>query len=77
MIDPKMVELAMFNGIPHLVAPVVTHAKKAAMALHWAVEEMERRYQLFAKVGVRNIDLYNKRAASRPPAPEPVPLGSR
>jgi S-DNA-T family DNA segregation ATPase FtsK/SpoIIIE len=64
MIDPKMVELAMFNHIPHLVAPVVTNAKKASAALQWAVEEMERRYQLLARAGVRNIDLYNKRLAS-------------
>jgi S-DNA-T family DNA segregation ATPase FtsK/SpoIIIE len=64
MVDPKMVELALFNDIPHLVAPVVTNAKKAAVALHWAVEEMERRYQLLARAGVRNIDFYNKRLAS-------------
>jgi len=64
MVDPKMVELAMFNDIPHLVAPVVTQAKKASAALGWAVEEMERRYQLLASAGVRNIDLYNKRVAS-------------
>jgi S-DNA-T family DNA segregation ATPase FtsK/SpoIIIE len=63
MIDPKMVELALFNDIPHLVAPVVTNAKKASAALHWAVQEMERRYQLLAKAGVRNIDAYNARAA--------------
>ena len=75
MIDPKMVELAMFNGIPHLVAPVVTSAKKASVALHWAVQEMERRYQLLANVGVRNIDAYNARiearGASAPPRPAP------
>ena len=65
MIDPKMVELALFNDIPHLVAPVVTNAKKASVALHWAVEEMERRYQLLAAAGVRNLDLYNKQLASR------------
>ena len=64
MIDPKMVELAMFNDIPHLVAPVVTNAKKASVALGWAVDEMERRYQLLARAGVRNIDLYNKRLAA-------------
>jgi S-DNA-T family DNA segregation ATPase FtsK/SpoIIIE len=76
MIDPKMVELAMFNDIPHLVAPVVTSSKKAAGALHWAVEEMERRYQLFAKLAVRNIDMYNKRAASGTlPAPAPAEPG--
>ena len=63
MIDPKMVELVLFNDIPHLVAPVVTDAKRAAGALFWAVQEMERRYQLLAKVGVRNIVGYNERAA--------------
>ena len=71
MVDPKMVELALFNNIPHLVAPVVTNAKKASVALHWAVGEMERRYQLLASAGVRNIDLYNKRILSggaRPPS---------
>ncbi|MBI3021461.1 MAG: DNA translocase FtsK, partial [Candidatus Omnitrophica bacterium] len=65
MIDPKMVELSLFNEIPHLIAPVVTTAKKASVALHWAVGEMERRYQLLATSGVRNIDLYNRRLASR------------
>ena len=73
MVDPKMVELAMFNDIPHLVAPVVTNAKKASTALYWAVEEMERRYQLLAKMGVRNIELYNKRLASQPPPPPELP----
>ncbi len=73
MVDPKMVELAMFNDIPHLVAPVVTNAKKASTALYWAVEEMERRYQLLAKAGVRNIELYNKRLASQPPPPPETP----
>ena len=76
MIDPKMVELAMFNDIPHLVAPVVTNAKKASVALHWAVEEMERRFKLLASVGVRNIELYNKRLAAGqlvpPKPPEPA-----
>lgn len=76
MVDPKMVELAMFNEIPHLVAPVVTNSKKASVALHWAVQEMERRYQLFAKAGVRNIDLYNKRALSGAlGTPKPAPAG--
>ena len=73
MIDPKMVELAMFNSIPHLVAPVVTNAKKASVALHWAVGEMERRYKLLARVGVRNIDLYNKRLVSGQAPPPPAP----
>lgn len=61
MIDPKMVELVLFNDIPHLVAPVVTDAKRAGAALSWAVHEMERRYQVLAKAGVRNIDMYNQR----------------
>ncbi|MFB3895742.1 MAG: DNA translocase FtsK 4TM domain-containing protein, partial [bacterium] len=59
MIDPKRVELAMFSEIPHLLTPVVTEAKKACMALKWAVREMERRYNLFADVGVRDITGYN------------------
>ncbi len=59
MIDPKMVELACYNGIPHLLIPVVTDPKKAAGALNWAVEEMTKRYQLFAEYGVRNLQGYN------------------
>jgi S-DNA-T family DNA segregation ATPase FtsK/SpoIIIE len=61
MVDPKMLELSVYEGIPHLLLPVVTDAKKAAMALRWAVEEMERRYQLLAECGVRNIAGYNKK----------------
>lgn len=60
MIDPKRVELTVYNGIPHLVSPVVTDPKKASTALRWAVKEMERRYELFADAGVRNIDSYNR-----------------
>lgn len=60
MIDPKMVELATYNGVPHLVNPVVTDSKKAATALRWAVREMERRYELFSQAGVRDITRYNK-----------------
>jgi len=60
MIDPKRVELSVYNGIPHLVTPVVTDAKKAANALGWVVGEMERRYQLFSDTGSRNILAYNK-----------------
>jgi len=63
MIDPKMVEMALFNNIPHLIAPVVTDAKKASAALHWAVQEMERRYQVLAQAGVRNLELFNQRCA--------------
>jgi len=61
MIDPKVVELKSFDGIPHMLLPVVTDMKKAALALRWAVDEMERRYQLFADAGARNIGSYNKR----------------
>ncbi len=59
MVDPKMVELTNYNGIPHLVSPVVTNAKKAAGVLRWAVREMETRYDLFAAAGVRDITRYN------------------
>ena len=61
MIDPKVVELAVFDGIPHMLLPVVTDMKKAALALRWAVDEMERRYQLFADAGARNVATYNQR----------------
>jgi S-DNA-T family DNA segregation ATPase FtsK/SpoIIIE len=64
MVDPKRVELAVFNDLPHLLAPVVTEPKKVSHALNWVVDEMERRYELFAELGVRNIDSYNKKAAS-------------
>jgi len=60
MIDPKMIELSVYDGIPHLIAPVVTNPKKAANALRWVVEEMERRYNFLAEKGVRNIVGYNK-----------------
>jgi S-DNA-T family DNA segregation ATPase FtsK/SpoIIIE len=60
MVDPKMLELSVYEGIPHLLLPVVTDPKKAALALRWAVEEMERRYHLLSEAGVRNITGYNK-----------------
>lgn len=60
LIDPKMVELSNYNGIPHLMTPVVNDVKKAASALRWAVQEMERRYNLFAAAGVRDIGRYNE-----------------
>ncbi|MCZ0755163.1 DNA translocase FtsK [Anoxybacillus sp. J5B_2022] len=60
LIDPKMVELAPYNHIPHLVSPVITDAKAATGALKWAVEEMERRYELFVHAGVRDIQKYNE-----------------
>lgn len=60
LIDPKMVELSVYNDIPHLMVPVVTDAKRAASVLNWAVQEMEKRYGLIAQAGVRNMDGYNK-----------------
>jgi S-DNA-T family DNA segregation ATPase FtsK/SpoIIIE len=60
MVDPKMLELSVYDGIPHLLLPVVTNPKKASLALKWAVEEMGRRYRLMADKGVRNIDSYNR-----------------
>jgi S-DNA-T family DNA segregation ATPase FtsK/SpoIIIE len=64
MVDPKMLELSVYDGIPHLLTPVVTDPKKAVMALKWAVREMEDRYRKMSRLGVRNIDGYNARAAS-------------
>ena len=61
MVDPKMLEFSMYEGIPHLLLPVVTEPKKASLALKWAVIEMERRYRLIADKGVRNIDSYNRK----------------
>ena len=86
MIDPKMLEMSVYEGIPHLLAPVVTDMKKAAHGLNWCVGEMERRYKLMGKLGVRNLDGYNAKideAAARevfidnplsltPEAPEPL-----
>jgi len=63
MIDPKMLELSVYDGIPHLLTPVVTDPKKAVVALKWAVREMEERYRKMSKLGVRNIDGYNARVA--------------
>jgi S-DNA-T family DNA segregation ATPase FtsK/SpoIIIE len=63
MVDPKMLELSVYDGIPHLLTPVVTDPKKAVVALKWAVREMEERYKKMSKLGVRNIDGYNSRLA--------------
>lgn len=64
MIDPKMLELSVYNGIPHLLAPVVTDPHRAAAALGWAVTEMEERYKQMAQLGVRNIEMFNVRVAN-------------
>jgi DNA segregation ATPase FtsK/SpoIIIE, S-DNA-T family len=66
MIDPKVVELQQYNALPHLVVPVVTDPKKVILALRWVVNEMEKRYQIFAKVGVRNIKSFNERPKNKP-----------
>jgi S-DNA-T family DNA segregation ATPase FtsK/SpoIIIE len=63
MVDPKMLELSVYDGIPHLLTPVVTDPKKAIVALKWAVREMEERYRKMSKLGVRNVDGYNARVA--------------
>ncbi len=73
MIDPKMLELSIYEGIPHLLTPVVTDMKEAANALRWCVGEMERRYKLMAALGVRNIANYNRKVAEAKEAGEPIP----
>ncbi|MBK5963684.1 cell division protein FtsK [Thiocystis minor] len=73
MVDPKMLELSVYEGIPHLLTPVVTDMKEAANALRWCVGEMERRYRLMAKLGVRNIGGYNRQVADAEAAGEPIP----
>jgi len=79
MIDPKVVELQQYNTLPHLVVPVVTDPKKVILALRWVVSEMEKRYQIFARVGVRNIRSFNERPKNKPlPVQQPeLPLSSR
>ena len=72
MIDPKMLELSVYEGIPHLLAPVVTDMKQAANALRWCVAEMERRYQLMAALGVRNIAGFNRRVKDANDAGKPI-----
>ena len=73
MIDPKMLELSIYEGIPHLLTPVVTDMKDAANALRWCVVEMDRRYKLMAAMGVRNIAGYNKKVKEAIDAGEPIP----
>ncbi len=65
MVDPKRVELTVYNGIPHLIAPVVVDVERAVPVLQWATKEMERRYKLFAKLGARNIEAYNDKLTQR------------
>ena len=79
MIDPKVVELQQYNALPHLVVPVVTDPKKVILALRWVVNEMEKRYQIFARVGVRNIKSFNERPKEKPlPTKDPeLPLTTR
>jgi len=69
LIDPKMLELTVYNQIPHLLTPVVTEARDAARALHWLTGEMERRYRRFAEKGVRNIQVYHERFGAAEPVP--------
>jgi S-DNA-T family DNA segregation ATPase FtsK/SpoIIIE len=66
MIDPKVVELQQYNALPHLVVPVVTDPKKVLLALRWVVNEMEKRYKIFARVGVRNVKSFNERPKDKP-----------
>jgi S-DNA-T family DNA segregation ATPase FtsK/SpoIIIE len=72
MIDPKMLELSVYEGIPHLLAPVVTDMKEAANALRWCVAEMERRYQLMAALGVRNLAGFNRKIKEAQDAKDPI-----
>ncbi len=72
LIDPKMLEMSVYEGIPHLLAPVVTDMKQAANALNWGVGEMERRYKLMSKLGVRNLAGYNKKLAEAGERGEPI-----
>jgi DNA segregation ATPase FtsK/SpoIIIE, S-DNA-T family len=73
MVDPKVVEMQMYNRLPHLVVPVVTDPKKTVAALKWVVNEMEKRYRIFAKEGVRNFDSFNNRPKKDRPAAAPEP----
>ena len=73
LIDPKMLELSIYEGIPHLLAPVVTDMRQAGHALNWAVNEMERRYKLMSKLGVRNLSTYNQKIADAEKKEEKIP----
>jgi len=73
MIDPKMLELSVYDGIPHLLTPVITDMKDAANGLRWSVAEMERRYKLMSALGVRNLAGFNKKVADAAKAGKPIP----
>jgi S-DNA-T family DNA segregation ATPase FtsK/SpoIIIE len=73
LIDPKMLELSIYEGIPHLLAPVVTDMKQASHALNWAVNEMERRYKLMSKLGVRNLAGYNQKISDAEKSEQKIP----
>ena len=73
LIDPKMLELSIYEGIPHLLAPVVTDMRQAGLALNWAVNEMERRYKLMSKLGVRNLAGFNQKIADASKKSEKIP----
>ncbi|MGY8790675.1 MAG: FtsK/SpoIIIE domain-containing protein, partial [Pseudomonadales bacterium] len=72
MIDPKMLELSVYDGIPHLLTPVITDMKDAANGLRWSVAEMERRYKLMSTMGVRNLASFNKKVSDAASAGEPI-----
>ena len=74
MIDPKMLELSIYDGIPHLLTPVITDMKDAANSLRWCVAEMDRRYRLMAALGVRNITGYNQKVSDAIKADQPIPM---
>lgn len=74
LIDPKMLELSIYDGIPHLLTPVITDMKDAANALRWCVAEMDRRYRLMASLGVRNLSGYNQKVAEAIKQGEPIPM---
>jgi len=77
MVDPKRIELSSYDGIPHLITPVVIDAKKATNALFWAVREMEKRYELLSKMNTRNISQYNKKIKTIETTPLPVSRNSQ
>ena len=74
LIDPKMLELSVYDGIPHLLTPVITDMKDAANALRWCVAEMDRRYRLMASLGVRNLAGYNQKVSDAIKQGQPIPM---